>query len=275
MKIAAVLPPALLRWAPACFRGGGGILAISLSMVILLPNLLMAQVITVQTGERSLTQKPGQPNSSDGYSGKTVVSEEMAFEMLRVRQDNAPRVGEAAPPFRLYSLDRKREVELKELIQEKRVVLLFSSWGCDVFRESVGGLNLLYLQFRDKVDFVMIYTREIHPLDGFSGGLGRVEDPKTDTERRTVATRCRKQLRLPFEVLVDGVDDSVATRWAGMPVRAFVIDRSGTVIYAGAQGPWGFRPYEGFEHGDGSRLERDFEFNWDSLESFLNQRYGS
>ncbi|MDF1816035.1 MAG: hypothetical protein P1V20_27795, partial [Verrucomicrobiales bacterium] len=140
---------------------------------------------------------PVSNSRSDQFSGKTLNSKAMAYGMINLRQSNAPRVGDTAPDFQMYSLKRRSEVGLKALIAKKPVVLIFGSWGCDVFRETHGGLSALYLDYRDHVDFVMVYTREIHPVDGFAAELGRVPDPKTEKERRQVAERCRQQLRLP------------------------------------------------------------------------------
>ena len=50
--------------------------------------------------------------------------------------------------------------------------------------------------------------------------------------------------------MVDAVDDRVAARWGGIPARLFVIGTDGKVLYAGRQGPWGFRPTQDFVHGD-------------------------
>ncbi|MCB1232801.1 MAG: hypothetical protein KDN19_21330 [Verrucomicrobiae bacterium] len=211
--------------------------------------------------------------SHDGYSGLTVRDKEMAFSMMKLRQQNAPRVGELAPNFKLFSLDRNREVELTELYREKPVVLLFSSWGCDIFRESVGGLTDLQVRYGDRVNFVMIYTREAHPLNGWAGELGRVSDPKTNEQRREVARRFQAQMRLPYEVLVDDIEDPAMTQWAGWPVRVFMVGKTGHLVYSGALGPWGYRPYKGFVHGRGDRIGWDLEFSDGSLEDFLERSF--
>ncbi len=244
------------------------------------PLLALALVFALPPGSMSsgqegaaVTPSPGVTPSRnvtrDAFSGRTVTDKQMAQTMMALRQGNAPRVGERAPAFDLYSLSRERHVNLRTLLGGKPVVLIFASWGCDVFRESLGGLIGLHTEYQSDVDFVMIYTREVHALDGFGGDLGRVADPKSDLERREVARRCRQQLRLPFEILVDSIDDPTATRWAAMPTRLFVLDPQGTVIYAGAHGPWGYLPYRGYVHGDGSRSGWDLQFSEGSLEEFL------
>lgn len=214
-------------------------------------------------------------SSQDQYSGKTVVSKTMAYAMMKHRILNAPKVGEVAPDFSLQTTAGEKTLNLTDLPKEKPVVLIFSSWGCDIFRESLAGLQGLYEKYHDHARFVMVYTREAHPYDGFAGYLGRVNDSRTFAERMVTARRCSEQLRLPFPVLVDSIDDPVTTRWAAWPVRIFVIGTDRKVAYAGHQGPWGYRPYRGFVHGDGKLLGTALQYSNETLEEFLEQRFPS
>ena len=43
---------------------------------------------------------------------------------------------------------------------------------------------------------------------------------------------------------VDTIDNTVDNLYAGWPDRIFVIDPAGQIVYAGKQGPWGFKPKE-------------------------------
>ncbi|NNE94071.1 MAG: redoxin domain-containing protein [Verrucomicrobiales bacterium] len=212
-------------------------------------------------------------SDNDRFSGKIVATRDMAWDMIDHREGNAPRPGEMAPNFSLPRADDGGVVSLKDLYLTKPVVLLFSSWGCDIFRETLGGLQSLQTEYGDRAHFVMVYIREAHPFDGFGGGLGRVKDPRTDEERAAIARKAHRQMRLPFLVLVDPIEDPTATRWAGWPVRPFVIDTSGKVVYAGAQGPWGYRPYRGFLHGNGKLEGLDREFSSETLEEYLEKRF--
>ncbi|MDF1737594.1 MAG: redoxin domain-containing protein [Verrucomicrobiales bacterium] len=209
----------------------------------------------------------------DMFCGRTFTTREMAYSVLALRKRNAPRPGALAPDFRLLTADGDRAVSLSELASSKPVVLILSSWGCDIFRESLSGLQELHSRYAEEAHFVMVYCREVHPLDGFAGNLGRVNDAKTIEERMLHARRCREQLRLPFLMLVDTMMDSVATRWAALPVRTFVVDTDGKVGFASAQGPWGYRPYRGFQHGSGEITEHDREFSPGTLEEFLETRF--
>ena len=123
----------------------------------------------------------------DPYSGITVANKDMAWSLMSHRENNAPRVGELAPNFALKTAEGDRTVSLKSLYQTKPVVLILSSWGCDIFRETLAGLQSLYTDYSSQAHFVMVYIREAHPANGFGAGLSRVTDPVTSEERAAVA----------------------------------------------------------------------------------------
>ena len=251
--------------------------SIGSAVSVSLPAHLCLFLLAIGLPERgSASEVPPPPDSKvrDTYSGKVVTDWDMAFQMIESRQSNGPRVGEIAPPFALEVLgDRNRKQSLRELHQRKPVVLIFSSWGCDIFRESLGGLQALYSEYHDRAEFAMVYIREAHPSNGFGSTLGRVRDKNTIQDRRATAEQCRRQLRLPFPILIDPIDDPVATRWAAFPIRVFVIDTNGLVIFAGPQGPWGYRPYRGYQHGDGRLAGWDLQFSSETLEEFLETHF--
>lgn len=120
-------------------------------------------------------------------------------------------------------------------------------------------LRDLYASYRDRVQFLMIYIREAHPVDGWwlGGGVagmalkaGRfkaatdVYDPKTIEERRAVAGRCEAALQYGIRTYVDEMDDAVNEAYAAMPTRLYLVGTDGRVVYAGGLGPFGFKPAE-------------------------------
>ena len=94
---------------------------------------------------------------------------------------------------------------------------------------------------------MVVYIREAHPEDGWiipenrRSGLA-VREPRTDEERRGVASTCAVSLRLRMEMVVDGVDNAVASAYGGWPDRLYLIRRSGTIAFQGGEGPFGFKP---------------------------------
>jgi len=118
-------------------------------------------------------------------------------------------------------------------------------------------LHDLYEQYQDKVQFLMIYIREAHPVDGwwFGGGpqaklIKRyapkvamdVYDPKTLEERRAVAGQCEDALQFGVRTYVDDMDDAVNEAYAAWPTRLYLVGIDGRVEYAGGLGPYGFKP---------------------------------
>ncbi len=104
-------------------------------------------------------------------------------------------------------------------------------------------------RYGDRVQFLAIYIREAHPIDGWrlpsndKAGI-RIAQPRSTKERTEVATRCCQALRMTMPHLVDDVDDAVGRAYSGMPDRLYVIGRDGRVVYKSGRGPFGFLPGE-------------------------------
>jgi hypothetical protein len=107
------------------------------------------------------------------------------------------------------------------------------------------------------VQFLVVYIREAHPLDGvlperhsgrYLGGTPDrhlfVEDPVTYEERLALAKTCATDMAFGYPVLVDGLDDAVNTAYAAWPERLYLVDLDGTLLYQGERGPEGFLPDE-------------------------------
>ena len=106
-------------------------------------------------------------------------------------------------------------------------------------------LRDLYELYRDRVQFLVIYIREAHAIDGWDiGSEHRVRDPQTMETRRAVAGQCEVTLRYGIRTYVDEMDDAVMTSYAAWPERLYLIDETGVVAYAGGPGPHGFLPGE-------------------------------
>lgn len=115
----------------------------------------------------------------------------------------------------------------------------------------------LYEQYHERVQFLSIYIREAHPIDGW--WLGRrltknlIEkfapkasmdhyDPKTIEERRAVAGECETALQYGIHTCVDEMDDAVNKAYAAWPTRLYLIGLDGKVVYGGGLGPYDFKP---------------------------------
>jgi hypothetical protein len=118
-------------------------------------------------------------------------------------------------------------------------------------------LQELYERYHDRVQFLMVYIREAHPVDGWWLGRGLfnlalkmyrsqaatdVYDPQTIEERRAVAGRCDVALQYGIPTLVDGMDDAVNKAYAAWPTRLYLVGLDGRVVYGAGLGPFDFKP---------------------------------
>lgn len=106
-------------------------------------------------------------------------------------------------------------------------------------------LRDLYKKYNEQVQFIVVYIREAHPLDGWDlGSENRLRDPQSIAERRQVASQCEAAMQYGISTYVDEMDDAVMTAYAAWPERLYLVDTQGHVAYASGLGPWGFSPAE-------------------------------
>jgi alkylhydroperoxidase family enzyme len=107
----------------------------------------------------------------------------------------------------------------------------------------------MHKKYGDKVEFVAIYVREAHPIEGWRipsndrAGIS-IAQPQKLADRVGVASTCSSRLEMDMPLLVDEMDDRVGQAYSGMPDRLYLIDRDGRVVYKGGRGPFGFKPGE-------------------------------
>ncbi len=95
----------------------------------------------------------------------------------------------------------------------------------------------------------MVYIREAHPVDEWqlpSNVAEGVEYAQTRSlaERQSLATACATGLKLDIPILIDTMDNAAALAYGAWPERLYVLSESGTVVYKGGKGPYGFAPDE-------------------------------
>jgi hypothetical protein len=115
----------------------------------------------------------------------------------------------------------------------------------------------LYEKYHVQVQFLSIYIREAHPVDGWWLGGGvfglalklsksraalDVSDPKNIADRRAVAGNCEQALQYGIRTYVDEMDDAVNKAYAAWPTRLYLIGLDGKVVYHGGLGPFDFHP---------------------------------
>ncbi len=94
---------------------------------------------------------------------------------------------------------------------------------------------------------MVVYITEIHPTDGWQVTSNIDDDvkfaqPTTFEEREHIATACALDLAIEIPVVIDGMDNAVASAYGALPDRLYLIDRGGRIAFQGELGPEGFRP---------------------------------
>jgi Iodothyronine deiodinase len=147
---------------------------------------------------------------------------------------SSPQPGDPAPDFSLKEKDGRTPVQLGSFKGQRPVVLVFGSYSSPTARAQSGVLNTLYEKYKDRAAFLFIYLREAYPAGArqvpanTADGI-LVQEPKSLEERQQLAATCAAKLGLPFPVLVDDMDNSVARAYAAWPDRLCVVDREGKI----------------------------------------------
>ncbi len=95
--------------------------------------------------------------------------------------------------------------------------------------------------------FLTVYIREAHPEEGWIISENRrsslaVHEATSDEERRAVASMCGVNLKMQMPIVVDRIDNAVASAYGGWPDRLYLISSDGRIAYQGGEGPFGFKP---------------------------------
>ena len=113
----------------------------------------------------------------------------------------------------------------------------------------MGELEQLHDRHGDQVAFFIVYIREAHPEYGWVLAENRREeialvDPVSLDERADAAEACALRLETRIPILLDDIDDAVASAYGGWPDRLALISVDGRVAYLSEVGPFGFKPEE-------------------------------
>lgn len=108
-------------------------------------------------------------------------------------------------------------------------------------------LNKLYQQYRNQVEFLVVYITEAHPSDVWQM-QSNIKDqvvfatPRNEDERASVAGTCVRKLGIQIPAVLDEFGNSTESAYTAWPDRLYLIDGNGKVAYKSKPGPFGFHP---------------------------------
>lgn len=151
-------------------------------------------------------------------------------------------VGQPAPDFTLKRIEGQT-VSLASF-KGRFVMVVFGSYSSPSFRQRAAALETLKRDFGTRVNFVIVYTRENHPVGEWNVERNKddgvaVEQPGNMEGRLTLAKQARSTLKLSVPMVIDAMDDATAKAYGGSTNAAYLIGRDGSVV---ARQRW-FEPY--------------------------------
>ena len=103
-------------------------------------------------------------------------------------------------------------------------------------------MNAIYQQYRDRVEFFVVYVQEAHPTDGWQMD-SNIEDGvlfrqhRSYREREEVAQSCSIDLNIGLPVLIEEMDNAIDEAYGAAPERLYLVAADGRVAYHGGAGP--------------------------------------
>jgi hypothetical protein len=155
--------------------------------------------------------------------GKEINWAVVGPELIEALKDRKLAPGTPAPDFSLRALADQRSVRLSDYRGKKPVVLVFGSFGCDVFCSQLARLAKLYDRYKDRAQFLLIYVAEgphadpLPPPQGPEDVLGRIR-------------RGLRHFKVPFTCLVDEPDSSVQDAYSVLTQGLIIVDQNGLIV---------------------------------------------
>ena len=103
-------------------------------------------------------------------------------------------------------------------------------------------MNEIYRQYRDRVEFFVVYVQEAHPTDGWQTDSNIEEgvlfrQHQSYQEREEVAQSCSIDLNIGLPVLIEEMNNAIEEAYGAAPERLYLIAADGRVAYHGGAGP--------------------------------------
>jgi hypothetical protein len=141
-------------------------------------------------------------------------------------------VGTPALDFTLPRQSDGKLVCLHDLFGNKPIVLIFGSFGCDLFCSRIEGFRKLYEQHHEHAEFLFVYvTQAFHamPRELQAAIDERARKPNEIQGKRLIIDEGLHYFRLPFTCVTDDDDGSVELAYGAAPQRLVILEPNGVV----------------------------------------------
>ena len=103
-------------------------------------------------------------------------------------------------------------------------------------------MEQLYSQYKDRVEFFVVYVQEAHPTDGWQVESNVDENilfrqHQSYGEREEAAQSCTIGMHISVPTLVEEIDNAIDEAYGAAPERLYLIGKDGRVVYRGGAGP--------------------------------------
>jgi alkyl hydroperoxide reductase subunit AhpC len=157
------------------------------------------------------------------YNYETFRRNLLIKDMVVTKFLGAPKPGDKAPDFEGRTVDGDR-VRLSDYQGERNVVLTIGSATCPFTAASMHGVNELYNDFSDEVEFLFVYVREAHPGE-------ELGPHKTMADKVRAAELLRDEEDLEMPIIVDDLHGRIHRKYGKAPNPTYLIDRSGRIAF--------------------------------------------
>jgi hypothetical protein len=150
-------------------------------------------------------------------------------------------VGRRPIDFSLLSVTHDGVIRLQDL-RGQIVVLIFSSFSCDVFCKQAAELERLYQEYKNRATFLFVQIQEAgHDIPALDAALKDL--PRDTTDRRQRARRAMEVLHLTMPAVTDNPNKAIEYAYGAFPEYFVILDRKGrrvTEIGWGLPHGWDF-----------------------------------
>lgn len=157
------------------------------------------------------------------YNYETFRRNTLIKDMVMTKFLGAPKPGDKAPDFEGRTIEGDR-IRLSDYEGERNVVLSFGSATCPFTTASIRGLNDLYDDFSDEVEFLFVYVREAHPGE-------ELGPHKKMHDKVAAAEMLRESEDIEMPMIVDDLNGKIHRKYGKAPNPTYLIDRGGRVAF--------------------------------------------